>query len=464
MFLMSITASAVTYKDLAVDETRVSNVQLPTGVSGTSDTIVVIGGSVGCNGTAGCVPAPNPKTLNDGYFGECTTLSSTSTCNSCTGLGTVATLAAGYNACATKTVHDQLIARFTLTPSEISGGTLRVQMGEGTSGVTLTPVSVPAFSNGTPMTVEITWAELCRGGFQLQFNTPDPCNAGIVSGDFSQDLYIGISDSALTSSTGAKFTIKFSHLTGSDATTNVTIGSCGTLVGFCDFQILPGDEKVYITNLLRGSTGPSGPAALKWDRIRVFHAEAECVPGEGADPGVCQPGAPDFTTINLGEGALYEDIQIEDKMNLETTLSSDKLTYNMRNDTPYKFTIATVDEATIVSGFVTTGLTEELHAATPGEVVGLLDEKKCFIATAAYGSPMEPHVQVLREFRNQYLLTNTFGRWFVQTYYQYSPPLARFISENENLKAVVRWMLTPIISTARWLNSNEKTSSDQEKR
>ncbi|MEK6726607.1 MAG: CFI-box-CTERM domain-containing protein [Deltaproteobacteria bacterium] len=51
-------------------------------------------------------------------------------------------------------------------------------------------------------------------------------------------------------------------------------------------------------------------------------------------------------------------------------------------------------------------------------------EGGCFIATVAYGSYLDPHVEVLREFRDNYLITNAPGRAFIEIYYQISPPIA----------------------------------------
>lgn len=69
----------------------------------------------------------------------------------------------------------------------------------------------------------------------------------------------------------------------------------------------------------------------------------------------------------------------------------------------------------------------------------------CFIATAAYGSLMEPHVKILRDFRDRYLLGNTIGDNFVRLYYIYSPPIADFISKYDSLKAMVRISLLPVV-------------------
>jgi micrococcal nuclease len=69
----------------------------------------------------------------------------------------------------------------------------------------------------------------------------------------------------------------------------------------------------------------------------------------------------------------------------------------------------------------------------------------CFIATAAHGSPIDPHVNILREFRDIHLLTNELGQRFVRIYYSYSPAIAEYISKHESLKAFARLSLLPII-------------------
>ena len=73
----------------------------------------------------------------------------------------------------------------------------------------------------------------------------------------------------------------------------------------------------------------------------------------------------------------------------------------------------------------------------------------CFIATAAYGTPMAREVRYLRAFRDRYLLTNDWGRRFVDVYYRYSPPMADMLREHDGWRAYVREWLKPMVIAAR---------------
>jgi hypothetical protein len=72
----------------------------------------------------------------------------------------------------------------------------------------------------------------------------------------------------------------------------------------------------------------------------------------------------------------------------------------------------------------------------------------CFIATAAYGSYFERHVEILRNFRDVYLLTNDWGRAFVGFYYRHSPAIADVIAKHSGLRAAVRLGLAPLVGVS----------------
>jgi subtilisin family serine protease len=96
-----------------------------------------------------------------------------------------------------------------------------------------------------------------------------------------------------------------------------------------------------------------------------------------------------------------------------------------------------------VRAYNTLGNSSYSNEATPLLVVDGSDGG-CFIATAAFGSPLELHVRMLRDFRDRYL-TNTVGRAIIGLYYTFGPPMAGIIAKNEALRAVARVGLYPFL-------------------
>ncbi|PYT67157.1 MAG: hypothetical protein DMG39_24735 [Acidobacteria bacterium] len=86
-----------------------------------------------------------------------------------------------------------------------------------------------------------------------------------------------------------------------------------------------------------------------------------------------------------------------------------------------------------------------LTSHTQSTVGGGSGGSGCFIATAAYGSYLDSHVRVLREFRDHHPVSNIAGRYFVQFYYRNSPGLAAVIGRSRTLRAMTRWLLTPLV-------------------
>lgn len=72
-------------------------------------------------------------------------------------------------------------------------------------------------------------------------------------------------------------------------------------------------------------------------------------------------------------------------------------------------------------------------------------DRRCFIATAVYGSPDLPEVMTLREFRDNVLKKSAIGNALVEAYYRVSPPVADFLEHRPKLAAVIRSILNVIV-------------------
>ncbi len=88
---------------------------------------------------------------------------------------------------------------------------------------------------------------------------------------------------------------------------------------------------------------------------------------------------------------------------------------------------------------VIAGLKNQLHAATTAK------SGACYIATMAYGNYDHPQVMVLRKFRDEVLTKSQFGKWFIKTYYHYSPKMVAKMKNKKVLNTLIRKGLNQFI-------------------
>ena len=156
-----------------------------------------------------------------------------------------------------------------------------------------------------------------------------------------------------------------------------------------------------------------------------------CTNAPAAECNIAEIAAGETITIDVTSD-LYQNRSPSQQTLSATTTTSD-VDYDLSNNNP--------SASGSVRGFSSC---EPVDFGIPGD---LAIGPGCFIATAAYGTPMHPHLDSLRDFRDRYLVTNTPGRALVRFYYRYSPPIAGYIADRSSLRTIVRVLLVPIVFT-----------------
>ncbi|MCL0067112.1 carboxypeptidase-like regulatory domain-containing protein [Thermodesulfovibrionales bacterium] len=137
-------------------------------------------------------------------------------------------------------------------------------------------------------------------------------------------------------------------------------------------------------------------------------------------------------------------------------------TYKFRNLPAGTYTLKVYKRG--VTSLVYTGVTVTAGQTTTKDIVFAPgvdpapadDANGCFIATAAFGTPLAEEIDILREFRDEHLLTNELGQKFVAFYNRHSPALAEFIAEREAAKKVVRVALWPLVKIVEFIVGEER--------
>ena len=76
------------------------------------------------------------------------------------------------------------------------------------------------------------------------------------------------------------------------------------------------------------------------------------------------------------------------------------------------------------------------------------------------GPPSTEEVYSLRILRDEILLKYTFGKNFVQFYYNFSPPIAEYIKLHNTIKFTMKCILYPIISISNFFLYYRRNTKD----
>lgn len=307
--------------------------------------------------------------------------------------------------------------------------------------------------------LQITWGELCSAISNDSAN--NDCETNI-----NQTLNFGVGTTCSDMGdeiVSVKIATRYVNVEINNAATNNTYtppllpvlpateptpSACTADTGACFFRVYPGDGKVFIDRELGVGTSQSFPqvsTGIVHEKLVLFFLETGTAVDDESN---------DFETFSaITTANNYGVISVS-----STGVVSSESIDGLNNDARVCFKMGSQDTAGNIDRISSTDCTvagegDINNAASdcrnvctvPSEVFGLLSDTNCFIATAAFGSPLDRHVNRLREFKNQFLVPHYLGRKFVKFYYSVSPPIAKVIAENDVLRSFVRIVLWPVV-------------------
>jgi hypothetical protein len=350
--------------------------------------------------------------FSSGFTSQCTG-DTVNPCDNCTSAPKV---------CNKRRIYDtlNLTFRFLSTSVPTSGSVIPAtplityQSPGGEQVLTLSNTSGTTLAPNTPIELSVRWETICD---IIQTAAGQPAT-GCDSTDGTLTINIGVSPDNSTS-----------LLEGGDDTTSFTIkvvtpdpsfdivkttNGCGPEGGICSYSLFKGDGKAFIRDLILTPSGLGTYKSVFFYCSDIDHSSIQ------------------YTDVCAGPVAIAGI----------NALENDVIT-NLPNGVEQHFAASVADEAGNIGLFL--AVNDSAYSVIPEEVVGLFDENSCFIATAAYGSPMEKNVKILRAFRDRVLAKSSVGQLFVKAYYTLSPPLAKWIAQSPNRRSVARAVLTPIV-------------------
>lgn len=392
-------------------------IQTPAPTSGSGSTgatttaATVWGGVAGLNNTTGV---------------SCTANAFCNTCTATSCTGGTAGEQAPLCACNMAAIHPALNLAINVTKNPDTNGVLKASLSGGSSS------STTAIWTGTNYAITIPWSGLCSN-----VTSTYGANANCLTNGPVNIILFDDKDGSGTPSSGEDqipIAINVVYpLSNSTGAPDYNIYGQPTVDGIGTFKPYPGDERIYITELNTSGTFNNMAYGVLATSVRIF------VSSQNMDNAV--PGKTDFDP---------QDLNVNSNKELDHPFID-----GVQNDKTYFVRIALVDQAKNVVQFFPdqasldtncTGATATaacIYAVTPEVVLGLLSKDfNCFVATAAYGSSLEPKLNVFRAFRNQLMLTK-WGRPLVWKYYTYGPYAARAIADSPVLRVLTRGMLWP---------------------